>query len=437
MDTPSRIALGLCVALVVGCQGVAPDPDDPGSQDASTEQPDGAIEPTDASVDPEPVDAGPRDAGTVDAGRPDAGLPDAGPPYRGPYNQPGMLITLKSQALGRWIRPDIEGSPASRRLAARREGVGTWEVFRVESPIPADGTYVCLLSYADNKYISAENTGRDPLVANRDTCGAWERFRINVISGSTVSLQAKANSKYVTVEGDFLVASRDTVGPSEQFMIERVVDVFVAAQAFAKNYPDSVKLLTLNPRKDPNPVLVAKEIIQGPILWHYWLLADSTCVPGVGFPGWDDYRLVYHGQWETYSCFGTKPQCNQGTHWSNGFPRTRRYPNIDVVEKSPVNRGDWYWIGKNGDKNACTQAFYSTVDYWGMHYVPAMMDLGGSMGKRWVFTMDVWGTGENFLLDLGPAVNHFDPKYGAVGYAATIYSKIVPDERYYPRICTW
>jgi hypothetical protein len=60
-------------------------------------------------------------------------------------------------------------------LVANRKTAGTWETFHVIAN--SDGTYA-LMSEADNKLVTSNN-GTAPLIANQAADNGWERFTIN------------------------------------------------------------------------------------------------------------------------------------------------------------------------------------------------------------------------------------------------------------------
>jgi hypothetical protein len=51
--------------------------------------------------------------------------------------------------------------------------VGAWESFQL---IRNTSGTVSLKALANNLYVSADNTGTSPLIANRTAVGAWEQF---------------------------------------------------------------------------------------------------------------------------------------------------------------------------------------------------------------------------------------------------------------------
>lgn len=74
----------------------------------------------------------------------------------------------------------------------------------VASPVAqaASDTAVSLKAHANNKFVTAENTGTDPLIANRDTVGLWETFDEVDLGNGKIALRAHANNKYVITAED-------------------------------------------------------------------------------------------------------------------------------------------------------------------------------------------------------------------------------------------
>lgn len=85
-----------------------------------------------------------------------------------------------------------------------------------------------ITSLANSKVVCADNTGADPLAADRDSCsGAWETFAIVNNSDGTVSFKSVANNKYVCAvldEDSQLLARSSSIGTWEKFYIEEIAD---------------------------------------------------------------------------------------------------------------------------------------------------------------------------------------------------------------------
>jgi hypothetical protein len=60
-----------------------------------------------------------------------------------------------------------------------------------------DDNYVALRNQSTGLFVSAENAGSSPLVANRYAVGAWELFNVHPVSSNVVTIQAQVNSKWI------------------------------------------------------------------------------------------------------------------------------------------------------------------------------------------------------------------------------------------------
>lgn len=104
----------------------------------------------------------------------------------------------------------------------------------------ANGEYY-FKALANNKVVCAENTGNDPLIANRDAYGgAWESLTIVNNSDGTISLKSGANNKYVCAvidESNQLLARSASISTWEKFTLYKVADNQYALKAVANgNY---------------------------------------------------------------------------------------------------------------------------------------------------------------------------------------------------------
>ena len=86
------------------------------------------------------------------------------------------------------------------------------------TPLPAS---ITLKAAANGKYVTAENAGMAPLIANRAAANAYEKFWVTQNADGTVSLKAAANGKYVTADpsGAPLIANRSAIGTWEEFAL--------------------------------------------------------------------------------------------------------------------------------------------------------------------------------------------------------------------------
>lgn len=107
------------------------------------------------------------------------------------------------------------------------------------------GSWVSLRAGANNQYVSAENGGASPLIANRPTVQGWEKFQIVANPDGTVSFKALANNKYVAADlnqGGRLVAQSRGVLGWEKFRRVDLGNGSFALQAVANNQYVTVDL---------------------------------------------------------------------------------------------------------------------------------------------------------------------------------------------------
>ena len=74
-------------------------------------------------------------------------------------------------------------------------------------------------AHANSLYVTAENAGAQPLIANRTAIGGWETFGLIHNADGSISLKA-VNGDYVTAENAgaaALIANRTAIGPWEEF----------------------------------------------------------------------------------------------------------------------------------------------------------------------------------------------------------------------------
>ena len=84
--------------------------------------------------------------------------------------------------------------------------------------VPLNQT-ISIKAQSDNLFVTAENGGNAPLVANRTGASTWEEFQVVDGGNETVALKSLANGQYVSAggAGGVLIASKTAIGPSETF----------------------------------------------------------------------------------------------------------------------------------------------------------------------------------------------------------------------------
>ncbi|MEW2523084.1 fascin domain-containing protein [Actinacidiphila alni] len=126
----------------------------------------------------------------------------------------GTVVSLRAHANGDYVTAEDAGASP---LIANRTAIGQWEQF---DEIDQGGGYIALRSHANNKYVTADNAGAAPLLAKVDAVGTWEQFQLVHNGDGSVSLRARVNNQYVTAENAGaapLIANRTAVGPWEEF----------------------------------------------------------------------------------------------------------------------------------------------------------------------------------------------------------------------------
>jgi hypothetical protein len=103
---------------------------------------------------------------------------------------------------------------------------------------PATSGTISLRAHANNMYVTADNAGASPLIANRTAIGGWETFDLINNSDGTISLRAHANNDYVTADNagaSPLIANRTAIGGSEEFSLIHNPDGSISLRAHANN----------------------------------------------------------------------------------------------------------------------------------------------------------------------------------------------------------
>jgi GH25 family lysozyme M1 (1,4-beta-N-acetylmuramidase) len=123
-------------------------------------------------------------------------------------------MSLLARVNNRYVTADNYGRAP---LIANRTSIGLWEKFDV---VNAGSGFVALRAHVNGRYVTAEKAGTLPLIANRTAIGSWEKFRIITNADGSISLLANANGRYVTAENygnDPLIANRTAIGTWEKF----------------------------------------------------------------------------------------------------------------------------------------------------------------------------------------------------------------------------
>jgi beta-glucanase (GH16 family) len=176
------------------------------------------------------------------------------------YNHP-FFILLNQAVGGNWF-PGPDGStPAVNDML-----VDYVRVYQAGSAPP--GGNVSIRASANNTFVTAENAGASPLVANRAAVNTWEQFHVIANSDGTISLQATINGRFVTTDlgnGGRLIASQTTIGTNEKFRRISQTNGTVALQAVVNNQYVSADLNAAS-------VLVANRA--SPSTWEQFTFTD-------------------------------------------------------------------------------------------------------------------------------------------------------------------
>ena len=128
-----------------------------------------------------------------------------------------MTIGLMAGANGKYVTAENAGD---KPLIANRAAAGAWETFDVDVPDPLNPSVVALRARANGLTVTAENAGNLSLIARSHGAGLWETFTIVFNSDGSISLRAAVNGRYVCAENagaSPLIANRYTIGAWEKF----------------------------------------------------------------------------------------------------------------------------------------------------------------------------------------------------------------------------
>jgi beta-glucanase (GH16 family) len=144
------------------------------------------------------------------------------------YNHP-FYILLNQAVGGNWFAGPDGSTPAVNDVLV--------DYVRVYQAGPA-GQTVGIRASANQTFVSAENAGASPLVANRASVSTWEQFHVVDNGDGTISLQAVINGRYVTADlntGGQLIANQTAISTREKFRRIAQPNGTVALQALANN----------------------------------------------------------------------------------------------------------------------------------------------------------------------------------------------------------
>lgn len=128
------------------------------------------------------------------------------------------VVSLRARVNGMFVTAEDAGR--SPLIANRAASLG-WEKFEL---VDLGGGMVALRAQANGLFVCAENGGTSSLIANRSDPLGWESFVLIRNADGSMSLQSMANSRYVAAENAGsapLIANRTAIAGWEQFDLIR------------------------------------------------------------------------------------------------------------------------------------------------------------------------------------------------------------------------
>jgi hypothetical protein len=142
------------------------------------------------------------------------------------YNKFGQYVSLSGSGPSKVDWVNVQSWAGGK--APGSSGGGTPAPVPSPAPTPAPGgsvTAVALRALVNNMYVSADNYGNNPLIANRTTASTWETFDEIDMGNGNIALRAHVNNKYVCADNagtSPLIANRTSVGSWETYHKEAV-----------------------------------------------------------------------------------------------------------------------------------------------------------------------------------------------------------------------
>jgi lysophospholipase L1-like esterase len=130
------------------------------------------------------------------------------------FSQPNLpVVTLRAHGDGDYVTAENNGGSP---LIANRTAIGYWEEF---DEINEGNGNIALRAHANNLIVTAENAGASALIANRTVVGSWETFQLVDNPDGSISLKSQADSDYVTAASSTqsLIANSSTIGTAQEF----------------------------------------------------------------------------------------------------------------------------------------------------------------------------------------------------------------------------
>ena len=172
----------------------------------------------------------------------------------GIFNQKGTLkVNINSHSL-----KDIKSIWSYNNIGTGKKSSNNMVYDRLKEAFPGtiyflkyyliDKDYIKLKSGITNKYVCADNYGESNLIANRDSTGNWEHFLFYNNSDGTISIQSRANNKFLCAVFDHnnkknpIIARSNHIQDWEKFYVENINNGKIAFRTFINN-----KYIQVNP----------------------------------------------------------------------------------------------------------------------------------------------------------------------------------------------
>eukprot|EP00026_Physarum_polycephalum_P014407 Phypoly_transcript_14920.p1 GENE.Phypoly_transcript_14920~~Phypoly_transcript_14920.p1 ORF type:complete len:266 (+),score=48.89 Phypoly_transcript_14920:108-905(+) len=144
---------------------------------------------------------------------------------------PTRRVVLKSSTTNQYLTIADVKTPLYANNAGPVSSFTRAEVFLlVPSYVKNEGGFN-IISEQSEQYLTAPNSGNNPMTADRGSPSDWEVFFPTFSTdGKTVTIKANSNNKYLSVQSDSSIKnSATTAGDTETFYITDVADLTLAA----------------------------------------------------------------------------------------------------------------------------------------------------------------------------------------------------------------
>ncbi len=213
------------------------------------------------------------------------------------------------------------------------------------------GEKIALLALSNNNYICAENSGTNPLIANKTTHGLSEEFIVVDAGEGLFALQATANNKYVSVQSNNqLIASATSIGANEKFQIIDAGGSNINIKANVNGKFVCADISATLPVTADRTAAGSWEVFQK-------VLVSSTQPSSVPFSrtGWTATASLNNG------AAGNALDGNANTRWDTAALQANgQWYTVDMKENKTFNRITLDTTASSGDYPRGYQVFVST-----------------------------------------------------------------------------